>query len=122
MPEDDVEIIVRRRRAEPEPKSLKVSQPRKDETKKEEPKQEPKQEGKTLFEHMGIGGGDGVFGQSMQVLKKAIMQFFYFVILGFILGLIMEMFYGFPAMVMALVFAVMWLIVVGKRFVFEQKK
>ena len=118
MPEDDVEIIVRRRKAEPRPKATPVLN--QDDTPKPK-KEEPKQEGKTLFEHMGIGGGDGVFGQSMQVLKKAIMQFFYFVILGFVLGLIMEMFYGFPAMVMALVFAVMWLIVVGKRFVFEQK-
>jgi len=115
MSTDDVEIIVRRRK-QPEPKSLKVSPPQEVKTKKEE----PKEEGKTLFEHLGLAGGNKKEGPTwLSSIQKIVMQFFYFVVLGFILGLIVEMFYGFPAMIMALVFAFIWLMTVGKKYVFK---
>jgi len=77
-------------------------------------KSEP--EGKTLFEHIGLGG-KGKNSESMERMKKLLISCCVFMVVGYICGLMLDIMLGttYYGMILALALLLIWIVrVFGK--------
>ena len=75
---------------------------------------EKKEEGKTLFEHLGLTGGqkDGAINKSFEKMKKMAISFGVYVLIGYILGMILDVMLssGIYSIVLALTMSLIWIV------------
>lgn len=81
---------------------------------------EDEEEGKTLFEHLGLTGNkkEGSISKSYEKFKKMIISLMVYMVIGYILGMILDIFLnqGIYAVVLSLCMALIWIIAVFKKY------